>query len=289
MDGIEVVCANCGNQFTVSEDLAGLAVTCPRCERQVAVPSQSEARAERPRLQVRRGTPITGGKVCPACNVAMPADAVICVHCGFDTRTGTTWQTKQSSFAIWNRIGPLVGVVILVGLVWTITKRWRESRPIGELPVIKPQAVAQREASPESSPTQSLVVSAPVPAQIQDIEDTTTVATAETGGSVTNVAVEAPAGPSKAEIEIRLAKTLDARLPLYTRGAQAVLRQNNGLVHRGEVIVLGTNSVTLKMETGIREIPFSLLDRDSRLRCDPDFRRRLIQARAEHAAKSSAR
>lgn len=288
MDGIEVVCTNCGRHFTVSEDLAGLAATCPRCEHQVAVPSSSGMRENRHRLQLRRGTPITGGRVCPACNAAMPADAVICVRCGFDTRTGTTWQTKQSYFAIWRRISPLLGVVILVGIVWTITKRWRESGSIGEPPVIKPQTAAQREVSPESSPTQSLVVSAPVPAQIQDVADTTTVATAQASDTATNVVAEAPAGPSKADIEIRLTQTLNARLPLYAHGAQAVLRQKNGLVHRGEIVVLGTNSVTLKTEMGIREIPFAVLDRDSRLRCDPDFRQRLIQARAEHDLKSSA-
>lgn len=289
MDGIEVVCANCGNQFTVSEDLAGLAVTCPRCERQVSVPRLSESRGERPRLQVRRGTPITGGKVCPACNAAMAADAVICVHCGFDTRTGTTLQTKKSPLAIWSRIGPLIGLVILVGIIWTITKRWRESGPIGEPPVIEPPTAAQREVSPEAPSPQSPEAPTATPTQTQDLAGASTVAAAETGGSETNVVAAVPAGPSQAEIEIQLAKKLDARLPLYTRGAQAVLRQINGLVHRGEVIVLSTNSVTLKMETGIREIPFSLLDRDSRLQCDIEFRRRLIRARAEQVVKSSAR
>lgn len=282
-EGISVVCPHCGRNFAVSEDLAGLATTCPQCERQVSVPLPPDAAEQRPRLQVRRGTPVAGGKACPSCGAAMAQDAVICVRCGFDTRTGVSWQAKQPRKNIVGVVLGVVGVIIVAGWLHLWLKAKRQSGPIGEMPaVVAPvsQPQATQAAAPSSaqapvteSPTTDVAVAEAAPAASVDDEEKST---------------EVVGQPAREELETQLTQALNARYPMYARGGQAVLRQNNGLVHRGEVIALGTNAVTLKTETGIKEIPFAALDKESRLRCDPEARRRLVALRVNQVLAGSA-
>lgn len=281
-EGISVVCPHCGRSFTVSEDLAGLATTCPQCERQVSVPVPPDAAAQRPRLQVRRGTPVAGTKACPSCGAAMAQDAVICIRCGFDTRTGVLWQAKQSRKNLVSTVLAVAGIIIVAGWLRLWMKAKRESGPIGEMPAVVAPTPQSRDAMPPEQPS----------AQAAATESATTDL------AVTNVAVvpssddgeesaEAGGKPSREELEAQLTQALNARYPLYVLGGQAVLRQNNGLVYRGEIIALGTNAVTVKTEMGIKEIPFAALDKESRLRCDPEARKRLVALRVDHVLTGS--
>jgi hypothetical protein len=285
-EGINVVCANCGREFVVSEDLAGHSTTCPQCERQVAVPFPSTVRDERPRLQVRRGTPIAGGKACPGCGAAMAADAVICVQCGFDTRTGVSWQTKPAGHNLMKPILAIAGAVIIVGWLHLWLKSRRESGPIGEPPPVATPSASAVSPPPVLEQTEPSATSASSKAEVVVAAPPSNATPPETTANVPETA-SAPR-MSRDELERQLTQTLDARYPLYTRGAQAVLRQNNGRVHRGEIIVLATNSVTLKTELGIQEIEFALLDKESRLRCDAAARKRLIQTRIEQMLSASS-
>lgn len=279
-EGISIECPNCGRTFTVSEDMGGLAVTCPQCEQQVSVPLPHEAAEQRPRLQVRRDVPVAGGKKCPSCGGIMAEDAIICVRCGFDTRTGITWQAKSARNNIVRLVIGVSGVVIVAGWLHLWLKAKRESGSIGDMPV----SVHSASGSAMTSTTER-VIAQPAPREIATVEVAVAEVPAHT--SITEETQTVPAGPSREELEKQFTETLNARYPLYERGAYAVLRQNNGLVHRGEVLVLSTNSVTLKTEMGIKEIPFAALDRESRIRCDPEARRRLIALRVDQKLAGS--
>lgn len=81
---ILVPCA-CGKKLKVKAAYAGRKVKCPACSGIVAVPAaKSPAPAEAP--APRAATE----KDCPACLAAVPAAVVLCVHCGYDFRTGKT-------------------------------------------------------------------------------------------------------------------------------------------------------------------------------------------------------
>ncbi len=287
-DGISVVCANCGREFVVGEDLAGGAVACPQCESQVAVPLPQDVAQQRPRLQVRRGTPVSGGKPCPSCGAAMADGAVICVQCGFDTRTGVTWQTKPADRRPIGLVLAAVGVVIVAGWIHIWLKSRRESGPIGEMPAAPPTQSAPAVAPAAAGGEVSSAEPAPVtegPAAALATAEPPRMPESDMGAQADSVSLPAP---SRAELERQFTEALNTRYPLHTRGAQVVLRQNNGLVHRGEILVLGPESVTLKTEQGVREVPFTSLDAESRLRCDPEGRRRLVNARVERMLSAPA-
>ena len=73
MADIQVHCGSCGNEFNVTEDMAGLIATCPKCERQISVPLPDGIRESRPKLQMKKEETLSGGKRCPACNGSMAA------------------------------------------------------------------------------------------------------------------------------------------------------------------------------------------------------------------------
>ena len=82
------VCPHCAERIAVDDSVAGSEITCPYCQQQCPAP--------RRKLRLRLPSdgpapaPIANGSQppCPQCKVAMAADAVFCVKCGFDLRTG---------------------------------------------------------------------------------------------------------------------------------------------------------------------------------------------------------
>jgi hypothetical protein len=103
---IVVECGSCHQRFRAKDTLAGKAVKCPRCGGAIQVPmSASETpeedagdvygvAAEAPQVP----GPAAGGTVrhCPSCHQAMPPDAVICVGCGLDLRTGRKLEARRT-------------------------------------------------------------------------------------------------------------------------------------------------------------------------------------------------
>lgn len=68
-----VVRCTCGKALSVKDELAGKRVRCPACKAVLEVPPAERAAPAR---------------ACPGCGKALPPNAVICVECGYDTRTG---------------------------------------------------------------------------------------------------------------------------------------------------------------------------------------------------------
>ena len=82
------VCPHCTECIVVDDSVAGSELTCPHCQKQCQAPRQ--------KIRLRLSSdgpapaPVANGSQaqCPQCKVAMAADAVFCVKCGFDLRTG---------------------------------------------------------------------------------------------------------------------------------------------------------------------------------------------------------
>ncbi len=76
-----VVGCDCGKTFRVKDELAGKRVKCSSCGKPLFIPL--------PSASVDKSKPtLSSTKDCSACKKPMPNDAVICVHCGLDLRTG---------------------------------------------------------------------------------------------------------------------------------------------------------------------------------------------------------
>ncbi|MBU1910574.1 MAG: hypothetical protein KJ726_11045, partial [Verrucomicrobia bacterium] len=88
MADIQLQCLGCSKAFLVSDDQAGQLVSCPQCNRKIAVPVPSEQLDQAPKLTLRRDATVSGGNICPSCNTTMPPGAVLCVQCGYDVRKG---------------------------------------------------------------------------------------------------------------------------------------------------------------------------------------------------------
>ena len=84
---ISVTCS-CGKSFCVRDEHAGKRGRCPSCGVAVRIPAPG---AE---------APPSAGRVCPGCARPLAPEAVVCVNCGHDTRTGRRLSTRTSSAAL---------------------------------------------------------------------------------------------------------------------------------------------------------------------------------------------
>lgn len=100
---------------------------------------------------------------------------------------------------------------------------------------------------------------------------------------------EAPDEPEGVgALRARLVKSLDQSRPLYVYGDSVELRRKNGRMHRG--VFLGVyDDLALVVYGDIRDrVPLDELDRDSRIRTDPVYRERMIEARIEYLVRRSS-
>lgn len=79
-DLITIVCDGCDTNLELEgsyQEWDGQEIECPNCGHKLVVEAPKAPAAS-----------LAGGKKCPGCGVKMGAGAVLCVACGFDTRTG---------------------------------------------------------------------------------------------------------------------------------------------------------------------------------------------------------
>ncbi len=74
---IEFDCPHCGKHLSLWDELAGQQGTCPECKQSITVPD--------PRAVMMQ---------CPFCEGEIPADAVLCTHCGRDLKKGEALETR---------------------------------------------------------------------------------------------------------------------------------------------------------------------------------------------------
>ena len=86
---ISVTCT-CGKQFKVKDELAGKRGKCAACGQVLSIPAIPSSAA----LEKAIPAPL---RACPACWEALQPNAVICLHCGHDLRTGK--QVPQAKSA----------------------------------------------------------------------------------------------------------------------------------------------------------------------------------------------
>ena len=81
---INITCQSCSTELEVEgSHLGGGMIDCPKCGAKIFIPSSTVDDAS-----VSSVSQLSPSK-CPACNADMPGNAVICIGCGFDLRTGT--------------------------------------------------------------------------------------------------------------------------------------------------------------------------------------------------------
>jgi predicted nucleic acid-binding Zn ribbon protein len=129
-----VVKCGCGERFEVLEEYAGLKVRCDGCWALVVVP---EARDN---VEAGDGYAVEQHRKCPGCRKELPADAVLCVRCGWDFRKGKRRQTTYDEVTRrWTSAPSLLGVTLHLTFVrdrrgrstLTLRRRWFGTLPLG--------------------------------------------------------------------------------------------------------------------------------------------------------------
>ncbi len=104
---ISTQCSACRKRFKAADQLAGKRVKCPQCGSTITIPQVLPEVALSASSDMPSREPVTSvfdeediplqsmskpaaqpSRSCPGCGADMPAQAVLCVHCGFDTRSG---------------------------------------------------------------------------------------------------------------------------------------------------------------------------------------------------------
>ncbi|MEX0654296.1 MAG: DUF6159 family protein [Phycisphaeraceae bacterium] len=85
-------CLTCQKQYRWKPELAGQRVRC-KCGNKMHVPDTPE-QAAGGEIAAQGGTAHVGKRQCPSCSEAIAADAVLCVHCGFNLQTNQALTTS---------------------------------------------------------------------------------------------------------------------------------------------------------------------------------------------------
>ena len=91
-------CPSCNTELHVQSDTAG-AFECPACGSTIAIEGESASiepesvTEEKPKLRLQEKSTEIRERKCQYCNADILQDAVICVHCGIDLRTGRPYPS----------------------------------------------------------------------------------------------------------------------------------------------------------------------------------------------------
>lgn len=281
MANIQMICNNCGAAFEVTDELAGLLATCPQCRGQVAVPLSVERAARPPKLQVKQGSPVaTAYRNCPSCGALAQEEAVFCVQCGYNFKTGRRYAETAARTKLIRNVLASVALLVLCGVAFMVIRSRLDSLKSGEQSAEQPRTAPMPAASATSTPA---MVAAPA--------GEPTVATVETegAGALSNVLeqsdIDSTLGKMAQDFKAALEAQLDKKYPRYAKGEAIALRKSNGMVQRGTLDVVTLTLVVLIQNGRHTEIPLAELDRETRLRCDPVYREKWIDAQVKKRFK----
>ena len=88
---MKIQCPSCHKTLAIKDELAGRRVRCT-CGATFVVPDPNAARAGKPAAGSAQANN-TSGTNCPFCTNSLPGDAVLCVSCGYNLKTGQRLQT----------------------------------------------------------------------------------------------------------------------------------------------------------------------------------------------------
>ncbi|MCO5060505.1 MAG: zinc ribbon domain-containing protein [Kiritimatiellae bacterium] len=233
------------------------------------------------KLQLKRDDEPEPTNACPSCGADMPPSAVICIECGYDTRTG-----RRSGEENRRKLSPAIIfalVLAVVGAGATIALRVLNSSsdtlpppsPSQQAPA--PTAETPAPSAPDTPAPASPEASATAPAATEAVA----AASAEAPAAEPEPEPEPPAidwAAVEAEQLEKANEELDRRAPLYEAGEAIELRLTNGIIVRGVFKGLRNGEVTLAVaEDDVRELPIESMDRQNRVRTEADYRQRYVE------------
>lgn len=103
-------CPHCSQSLEAPDDMAGEVIDCPTCGKSLEIPGPP---ASTPRLKLKdsghtrsSAPPPPAQTACRYCGATAPAEAVFCVSCGRNMKTGQQLRTQTSSTSSWQSSPP---------------------------------------------------------------------------------------------------------------------------------------------------------------------------------------
>lgn len=241
------------------------------------------------RLQLKKEPPPPEIISCPGCGKPLAGDAVICVQCGYDTRTG-----RRVGEAGKPKLSPVLILGIVLVIVGAGVSIYLRSQDDGVVPTpppasVQPEVASQQDAVPaevaqaeatSASATASETESEPTSAAPAEGE-TASASTEMKGDATTSSVSTEPPEPEIDWEEIaarqreRIETEMNRRVPMFAVGSLVEFRLTNGLVRRGIFEGADDQGAHLKGEAGEKQVvPIESLDRNTRLRIDKEYRTR---------------
>lgn len=269
---------------------------------------ETDAAPDRPDLHVIHDAPDLhgAGKPCPKCGAKAPADAVLCVQCGYNFKTGKNIsgglppETKRLII-----LGAVAAVILIGGLVWFLLPKDDDFVPPAPTRTeeqiaadreaaraAREQKLADEKAAKEKEAADKKAAEEAEKARLAAEKEAALQAQAEAEAAAARAAEEAAAAEAEAQrqaFEAKKAQALEtfrARLdqtePMYQLGETVELRTKNGLVRKGVLKYFGRRDGVrfARIETelaGNLEIPITEMDPATRRRCDDEYRTAYIQ------------
>ena len=127
-DELKFSCPRCGQHLACEAGCAGTVIRCPACALDFAAPSL--APTAQPPAQPYQTPTLPGACACPNCGSALPADAVLCVQCGYKFARGkgisTYVSARPGAFAPLLRrlLWVTAAAIVLIGafVLWSSSK-----------------------------------------------------------------------------------------------------------------------------------------------------------------------
>ncbi|MBW7907440.1 MAG: hypothetical protein H3C50_00750 [Kiritimatiellae bacterium] len=233
------------------------------------------------KLQLKRDDEPEPTNACPSCGADMPPSAVICIECGYDTRTG-----RRSGEENRRKLSPPIIfalVLAVIGAGATIALRVLNSSS----DTLPPPSPSQQAPAPTAETPAPSAPDTPAPASPEASATAPTTTDAVAAASAEAPAAEPEPEPEppaidwtaiEAEQLEKATEELDRRAPMYEAGEAIELRLTNGIIVRGVFKGLTNGEVTLAVaEDDVRELPIESLDRQNRVRTEADYRQRYVE------------
>lgn len=218
-------------------------------------------------MELKRDRSVDGGKMCPACRHSLPEDAVVCIYCGFNLKTGAHVAIRTSRINFKSLLKGLLGLLVVAAVGGGLfTQRDRLKELLG-----KTTRASSREAAPRTSESPA----SPLPGKVPG-------ATVETGApaeddALFNIADLLNAAEGYKE---SVAVALQGMRPLIQTNGTVNLRLVNGRVKKGVLLAVTSSNILVRTDTQTETIPLVKIDPNDRLLCDPRFRDRWVHFRS---------
>lgn len=210
-------------------------------------------------LELKRDRSINGEKICPACKHPLPEDAVVCVGCGLNLKTGAHIETrtaKRKGMPLLKRGLGLLVVAAAAGALFTQRDRLKDllGKPDPGAPA---ETVAEAAEPPAASPAEKPPEASPDAQEPPNDEGAFTIA------DLLNAAEGYKESVSVALQRMR---------PLAQTNAMVDLRLINGRVQKGVLQTVTSSNLGIRVGAQTETVPLAKIDPNDRLLCDPRFR-----------------